>query len=97
MGGGNVINPSAQDMLGTQTLLPTGTDPEGKERRAWARQSVLTQHVDLGASEEGGGGISRGGHVGQRHPHVLEHVIVLEVIVRTEVQAHPARCIHAVI
>ena len=81
----------------TQALLPTGTDLGGKERRTCSRQSVLTQHVDLGASEEGGGGISRGGHVCQRHPHVLEHVIVLEVIVWTEVQAHPACCVHAVI
>lgn len=86
-------------MLGTQILLLTGTGPGEEQRRTWARQHiyVLTQHIDLGASEEGGGGVSRGGHVCQRHPHVLEHVIVLEVIVWTEVQAHPACCVHAVI
>lgn len=58
---------------------------------------VLTQNIDLGTAEEGGGSISRGGHGCKRHPHVLEHVIVLKVVVRTEVQAHPACCVHSVI
>lgn len=58
---------------------------------------LLTQHVDLGASQEGCGSVSGCGHGRQRHPDVLEHVIVLQVVVRPQVRSHPTSRIDSIV
>lgn len=58
---------------------------------------LLTQHVDLGASQEGCGSVPGCGHGRQRHPDVLEHVVVLQVVVRPQVRSHPTSRIDSVV
>lgn len=74
--------------LRSKELLPKEAEKAGL---------ILTQHVDLGASQEGCGSIPGCGHGRQRHPDVLEHVVVLQVVVWPQVRSHPPSRIDSVV
>lgn len=70
-------------------------DKEAKEEEEAGL--ALTQHVDLGAPQDGRGRVAGRGHGSQGHPDVLERVVVLQEVVGPQVRAHPPRCVHPVV